>query len=119
MIIRYNGLKWNPKVMVGIFLCAGQVCSATSRLLVQDTVQAELLDILCERTRAIKIGDPLLPSTLLGPVATPPPSPYLLIKLEANLTPLSAESGLLVAAKRRSWETNLRTVSVDYTRSQP
>jgi len=57
-------------VMVGIFLCAGQVCSATSRLLVHESVQAELLDILCERTAAIKIGDPLLPDTLLGPMVS-------------------------------------------------
>ena len=41
-----------------------------SRMLVHESVQAELLDILCERTAAIKIGDPLLPDTLLGPLVS-------------------------------------------------
>ena len=42
----------------------------TSSLPVHESVQAELLDILCERTAAIRIGDPLLPDTLLGYVNT-------------------------------------------------
>ena len=33
-------------IMVGIFLCTGQVCSATSRLIVQSSVRDEVIDRL-------------------------------------------------------------------------
>ena len=37
-------------VMVGIFMCTGQVCSATSRLLVHSSVEKELMAALIAST---------------------------------------------------------------------
>jgi acyl-CoA reductase-like NAD-dependent aldehyde dehydrogenase len=55
--------------LAGIFGAAGQTCVAGSRLLVQRPVYEEVLARLGERTAAIRLGDPLLDGTELGPVA--------------------------------------------------
>eukprot|EP00301_Raphidiophrys_heterophryoidea_P014152 c218_g1_i1.p1 GENE.c218_g1_i1~~c218_g1_i1.p1 ORF type:complete len:531 (+),score=133.48 c218_g1_i1:64-1593(+) len=60
-----SSLDW---AMIGIFLCAGQVCSATSRVLVQRSVAKEFVDKLVERANKLRIGDPLSEQTQLGPV---------------------------------------------------
>lgn len=57
-------------IMIGIFVCAGQVCSATSRLIVHKGIEKKLLDRLVEKTKQIRIGNPLEESTQLGPLTT-------------------------------------------------
>lgn len=52
----------------GIFFNAGQVCSAGSRVLVQERVYDEVVERLAERARRLRIGDPLDRATTLGPV---------------------------------------------------
>ncbi|EOD13602.1 hypothetical protein EMIHUDRAFT_439469 [Emiliania huxleyi CCMP1516] len=54
--------------MVGIFSAAGQVCSATSRLLVHESIATELLKALEETTVALRVGDPKAEGTQMGPV---------------------------------------------------
>lgn len=57
-------------IMVGIFVCSGQVCSATSRLVLQDTIYDKLMARLREETAKIKIGDPLDDNTQMGPIVS-------------------------------------------------
>ena len=57
-------------IMVGIFMCQGQVCSATSRLLVHDTIADELLARLVEETKKIKLGDPCNDKYNMGPMVS-------------------------------------------------
>ncbi len=45
-------------IVAGSFAATGQMCTAGSRVLVQDTVYDEVLDALVARARAIRIGDP-------------------------------------------------------------
>jgi len=52
----------------GIFFNAGQVCSAGSRVLVQEKVYDEVVERLAARAKSIRIGDPLDRKTALGPV---------------------------------------------------
>src|ERR1700744_27205 len=52
----------------GIFFNAGQVCSAGSRVLVQEKAYDEVVRRLTARARALRIGDPSDKSTGLGPV---------------------------------------------------
>jgi len=52
--------------MVGIFVCSGQSCSATSRLIVHEAIEEKLMARLVEETRKIKIGDPQDESTQMG-----------------------------------------------------
>jgi betaine-aldehyde dehydrogenase len=57
-------------VMVGIFSCTGQVCSATSRLLVQEDVAPRLLEKLHTAMDKICVGDPLADGTQMGPAVS-------------------------------------------------
>ena len=52
----------------GIFFNAGQVCSAGSRVLVQEKVYDEVVERLVARAKALRMGDTLDPGTSLGPV---------------------------------------------------
>jgi phenylacetaldehyde dehydrogenase len=49
------------------FVAAGQTCICGSRLLVQDSIYDEFVERLCEKARAIRIGDPASERTQLGP----------------------------------------------------
>jgi len=57
-------------VVGGIFYNAGQMCSATSRLLVDKAVAPALLERVVIAARALTMGDPLDPATRMGPLTT-------------------------------------------------
>ena len=52
----------------GIFFNQGEVCSANSRLLVEDSIRDEFVEKLLERARGARVGDPLDPETTMGPL---------------------------------------------------
>lgn len=55
-------------IMFGIFWNQGQVCSATSRVLVEQAIYPELLKRLAETAQKIKIGQGLEADVKLGPL---------------------------------------------------
>jgi aldehyde dehydrogenase (NAD+) len=55
-----------------IFSGTGQACTAPSRLLLHESIYDTFLDELVDRAAKIEVGDPLEPSTQMGPVATLP-----------------------------------------------
>ncbi|MFX1765753.1 aldehyde dehydrogenase family protein [Paraburkholderia sp. A1RI-2L] len=55
-------------VMGGGFFNAGQMCSATSRVLVERPIAQALIARLAERVRQIAVGDPLVPGVQMGPL---------------------------------------------------
>ena len=57
-------------VLAGIFAAAGQTCVAGSRAFVQEGIYDALRDRLVARAKKIRLGDPLLADTQMGPVAT-------------------------------------------------
>jgi acyl-CoA reductase-like NAD-dependent aldehyde dehydrogenase len=57
-------------VLAGIFAAAGQTCIAGSRAYIQRPVYDEMVERLINRARTIRIGDPMLTETQMGPVAT-------------------------------------------------
>lgn len=57
-------------VIVGIFEGTGQSCIAGSRLFVQRKILNQLLPVLLERTRALRVDLPDSPGAQLGPLAT-------------------------------------------------
>jgi betaine-aldehyde dehydrogenase len=57
-------------IMFGIFWNQGEVCSATSRVLVQRGIYDRLLERLEEQTRKITIGNGLQDGVLLGPLVS-------------------------------------------------
>lgn len=56
----------------GIFGAAGQMCTAGSRLLVQNSIRPVFTERLLEMARAVKLGDPMSAETDVGPIATRP-----------------------------------------------
>ncbi|KAE8694555.1 Betaine aldehyde dehydrogenase [Hibiscus syriacus] len=54
----------------GCFWTNGQICSATSRLIVHENIAKEFLDRLVKWTENIKISDPLEEGCRLGPVVS-------------------------------------------------
>jgi aldehyde dehydrogenase (NAD+) len=54
----------------GVFFNSGQVCSAGSRILVQSSVYDEFVERLAERSRTMRVGDPLDTQTHMGPVVS-------------------------------------------------
>ena len=56
--------------MLANFYSSGQVCSNGTRVFVHRKILKEFLDRLVERTRKLKIGDPLDPLTQVGPLVT-------------------------------------------------
>lgn len=54
--------------MLANFYSTGQVCSNGTRVFVQDGIYGRFLDRLTERTKKIRIGDPLDPDTQMGPL---------------------------------------------------
>lgn len=57
-------------VQFGIFVNQGEVCSATSRLYVQDKIHDQFVEALAKKTKRIKVGDPMNESTEMGPIAS-------------------------------------------------
>ncbi len=57
-------------ICAGIFLHQGQVCTASSRLLVQRAVRDRLLDRLVRSARALRIGSGFDPHTQFGPLVS-------------------------------------------------
>ncbi|MER6298174.1 aldehyde dehydrogenase family protein [Kitasatospora sp. NPDC001539] len=55
-------------IVNGIFFNQGHVCCAGSRLLVQESVQDELLDALKRRMGTLRVGDPLDKNTDIGAI---------------------------------------------------
>ncbi|MFI5678048.1 aldehyde dehydrogenase family protein [Streptomyces cellulosae] len=55
-------------IVNGIFFNQGQVCCAGSRLLVQESIEDELLDSLKRRLSTLRLGDPLDKNTDIGAI---------------------------------------------------
>ncbi|VAW14660.1 Aldehyde dehydrogenase [hydrothermal vent metagenome] len=60
-----QAVEW---IMFGIFWNQGEVCSATSRVLVEETIYEKLLARLKEETQKITIGNGMNEGVLLGPI---------------------------------------------------
>lgn len=58
--------------VAGIFGGGGQMCTAGSRLLVQNSVMESFTAKLIASASSIKLGDPMSPATQMGPMSTAP-----------------------------------------------
>ncbi len=55
-------------IVDSIFFNQGQVCCAGSRLLVQESIESELMDALRRRMQTLRVGDPLDKNTDVGAI---------------------------------------------------
>jgi len=69
-------------VVSGIFAASGQSCQAGSRLLLQRSIHDEFVARLIAFVRDAKLGDPALPETQIGPIATRPQFEKILSYIE-------------------------------------
>lgn len=87
-------------VMAGIYFNSGQICSATSRLLVHESLADPLHMALARRIDAIRLGDPLDSDTDMGPMSSARQR-----EIVENYLAIAAEEGL--AAVRDASHRNL------------
>ena len=59
-------------IIGGIFYNCGQMCSATSRLIIEEGAAAAVLDHLVERCQRLKVGSPFEAGVEMGPLTTAP-----------------------------------------------
>jgi acyl-CoA reductase-like NAD-dependent aldehyde dehydrogenase len=83
--------------IAGIFGATGQSCVAGSRLYLQEKVADQFLDMMVSRARAIRIGDPLLEETQMGPLATP----GQLARIEREVAFAQEQGGKLLTGGQR------------------
>lgn len=57
-------------IVGGIFYNAGQMCSATSRLVIEKSVASRILERVVAMAKNLKHGDSLDPATTMGPLTT-------------------------------------------------
>mmetsp|Transcript_13639 Transcript_13639/g.29251 ORF Transcript_13639/g.29251 Transcript_13639/m.29251 type:complete len:498 (-) Transcript_13639:438-1931(-) len=62
-----KAVEW---AMFGSFWTNGQICSATSRLLLHKSIAPKFLEHLKQRAESINIGEPLEPGCRMGPVVS-------------------------------------------------
>lgn len=54
--------------LFGAYFHQGQICMATSRLIVEDAIYDEFCEKMSRRVAALKVGDPHEPMTIIGPL---------------------------------------------------
>jgi aldehyde dehydrogenase (NAD+) len=57
-------------VFMGIFFCQGEICSAGSRLFVEESIYEEFVGRLGDMAKAVKLGHGLEPDTKMGPLVS-------------------------------------------------
>ena len=86
------------KSAMGIVGMSGQACVAPTRLLVEEAAHDELMERILSHLRAVRLGDPALPETTMGPVI----SSAAVERIVATIDRARDEgAGLLVTGGRR------------------
>ena len=68
-----TGEAWDTsvdQVLTGVFLHSGQVCSAGTRLIVEESIADDFVAALVERAEKIKMGDGMDPASETGPLVS-------------------------------------------------
>jgi aldehyde dehydrogenase (NAD+) len=85
-------------ILFGAVGTAGQRCTSTRRIIAHESVAQPLSDRLTRAYAQVRIGDPLDPATLMGPLVTP----SAVEEMQAALAQAKADGGeLLCGGKRR------------------
>ena len=57
-------------VFMGIFFCQGEICSAGSRVLVEESIYPEFVERFADMARVVRLGHGLDPETKMGPLVS-------------------------------------------------
>jgi len=83
-----------PWIIDGAFYNQGEACTAASRILVHSSLYDEVVRRLKIAVPKLKVGDPLLPDTHVGPLVTPEQQQKVLSYIE-----IGKEEGAVIAAQ--------------------
>jgi betaine-aldehyde dehydrogenase len=95
------------QVLTGVFLHSGQVCSAGTRLIVEESIADDFVAELAARAEKIKMGDGMDPASETGPLV----SEQQRAKIEAFVQQGISEGAKLVTGGARPSDTALVTGS--------
>ncbi len=76
----------------------GQICCAVKRVLVHSTLYEKLLETLAERTRGLRVGDPMDPATSVGPLINRRGAE----RVESQVKQAVADGAIVVTGGKRS-----------------
>ena len=68
----------------GLFMHQGQICMAGSRVIVEEPVYEEFLDLFVAKVRSLKVGDPRDPNTVIGPLIRASQCPFIASRIESS-----------------------------------
>lgn len=84
--IIFADCDWDAAVdaaVYGIFFNAGQCCNSGSRILVQESIAEKFVSEVVERSRKVKVGDPLTDGVQVGAITTEKQLQGILSHIEA------------------------------------
>src|ERR1041384_2165369 len=68
IVLRDSDLNYAADILInGAFFSTGQKCTACSRAIVERPIYEQMVELLIEKTRALKIGNGLQPGVQIGP----------------------------------------------------
>jgi betaine-aldehyde dehydrogenase len=70
--------------MLGNFYTQGEICTNCTRVFVHNEIHDRFIDLLVERTRKLRVGDPLEPATQIGALISRPHMERVLGYIEAG-----------------------------------
>ena len=85
------------QVLTGVFLHSGQVCSAGTRLIVEESIADDFVSALVERAEKIRMGDGMDPASETGPLV----SEQHRAKVEAHVAAAISEGAKLLTGGSR------------------
>src|ERR1700691_1481514 len=68
----------------GLFMHQGQICMAGSRVIVEEPVYEEFLDMFLAKARSLQVGDPRDPHTVIGPLIRAEQCPFIATRIAAS-----------------------------------
>lgn len=86
-----------PAIVFGSVGTAGQRCTSTRRLFVHESIMADVAAALVRAYQQVRIGDPLDPSTLMGPLS----DAAAVEKFEAAVAAATAAGGKVLSGGHR------------------
>jgi aldehyde dehydrogenase (NAD+) len=86
---------------IGIMSNAGQMCTANSRIFIQEKVYDRFLDLFLDQVRAARIGDPFAADTFQGPQVNKLQHDRVLRYIE-----LGKSEGATLALGGKAWNSN-------------
>lgn len=99
----------------GAFIHQGQVCMCTRKIYVERTVYDEFIERFARRAEALPAGDPLDPTTLIGPLI----NEKALAQVEQRVRDAVDRGARLVTGGAREGNVYLPTILADVPQSDP